>query len=203
MAVGQEQEGRFGIMNSWVIETLVKDDAIVIDLYGKIYQGTYSGANLSTAIAARTGTGQVIYGGIRDAEQILKIDGFATFCKGLDPTGIRNVTLTGMNVPCRIGEATCMPGDVVLGTYTGVLFIPPHLAEEVVEHSERTRLRELFSHLRLRQGIYNSTQMDTQWTDEIVADFDEWRKANPLEEFDHVDWDDTAKDQGDEETLLG
>ena len=78
-----------------------------------------------------------------------------------------------------------------------------HLAEEVVEHSERTRLRELFSHLRMRQGIYNSTQMDTQWTDEIVADFDEWRKANPLEEFDHVDWDDTAKDQGDEETLLG
>jgi hypothetical protein len=96
-----------------------------------------------------------------------------------------------------------MPGDVVLGTYTGVLFIPPHLAEEVVEHSERTRLRELFSHLRLHQGIYNSTQMDTQWTDEIVADFDEWRKENPLEEFDHVDWDDTAKDQGDEETLLG
>ena len=55
MQYGHEQEGRIGAMNSWVIETLVKDDVIVIDLFGKIYKGTYSGANLSTAIATRTG----------------------------------------------------------------------------------------------------------------------------------------------------
>ena len=30
------------------------DDVIVIDLFGKVYEGTYSGANLSTAIATRT-----------------------------------------------------------------------------------------------------------------------------------------------------
>ncbi|MBN1250043.1 MAG: RraA family protein, partial [Anaerolineae bacterium] len=53
MDYGHEQEGRIGAMNSWVIETLRKDDVIVIDLFGKVYEGTYSGANLSTAIATR------------------------------------------------------------------------------------------------------------------------------------------------------
>jgi len=188
MAYGQDREGRVGAMNSWVIETLVKDDCIVVDLFGKVYEGTFSGANLSTAIATRTGTGQIIDGGIRDAEQVLRIPGFNTFCRGIDPTPIRNVTLVGMNVPCRIGAATCMPGDVVLGTYTGVLFIPPHLAEEVVEHSERTRLREMFSHQRLREGIYTSSQMDTQWTEAIEGDFDAWRQTHGLEDTEGVDW---------------
>lgn len=206
MDYGHEQEGRIGAMNSWVIETLVKDDVIVIDLFGKVYKGTYSGANLSTAIATRTGRGQVIYGGIRDAQQILEIDGFATFCKGMDPTPIRDVTLVGLNVPCRVGEAICMPGDVVLGTLTGVLFVPPHLAEEVVEHAERTYMREIFSHQRLREGTYTSSQMDTQWTPEIVADFEAWVKTHTLEDYAHIDWDKKeAEDRegGDEETLLG
>ena len=100
---GIERESRIGAMNSWVIQTLVQDDAIVIDLFGKIYKGTYSGGNLSTAIATRTGRGQVIYGGIRDAQQVMEIPNLLTFCKGVDPTAIADVTLIGMNVPCRIG----------------------------------------------------------------------------------------------------
>ena len=207
MEYGHEEEGRIGAMNSWVIETLVEDDVIVIDLFGKVYKGTYSGANLSTAISTRTKRGQVIYGGIRDAQQIFEIDDFATFCKGMDPTPIRDVTLVGLNVPCRIGDAICMPGDVVLGTMTGVLFVPPHLAEEVVEHAERTYMRELFSHQRLREGIYNSSQMDTKWTDEIVADFEEWLKTHSIDDYVHVDWSKKEgperRSSGEEETLLG
>ena len=206
MEYGQNQEGRIGAMNSWVIEALGMDDVIVIDLFSKVYEGTFSGANLATAIATRTGRGQVIYGGIRDAQQILEIDGFCTLCKGIDPTPIRNVTLAGMNVPCRIGDALCLPGDVVLGTYTGVLFIPPHLAEEVIDHSERTRLREIFSHGRIRDGIYNSSQMDTKWTEVIETDFEEWRQTHTLDELEHVDWagPGASADQVEgEETLLG
>jgi regulator of RNase E activity RraA len=205
MDYGHNEEGRIGAMNSWVIETLVQDDVLVIDLFGKVYEGTYSGANLSTAIATRTQRGQVIYGGIRDAQQILEIDGLCTFCKGMDPTPIRNVTLVGMNVPCRVGEATCMPGDVVLGTYTGVLFIPPHLAQEVVEHAERTYMREIFSHQRLREGIYTSSQMDTQWTEAIEADFATWLERHSLDGYEHIDWSEAeeAPASPDEETTLG
>ncbi|NLX43226.1 MAG: RraA family protein [Chloroflexi bacterium] len=188
MSYGHEQEGRIGAMNSWVIETLQKDDVPVIDLFGKVYKGTFSGANLSTAIATRTGVGQVIYGGIRDAQQILEIPDFCTFCKGVDPTPIRDVTLVGLNTPCRIGDAICLPGDIVIGTYSGVLFVPPHLAEEVLEHAERTHLREVFSHMRLREGIYTSSQMDTQWTDAITADFDAWRATQQPAGAEGIDW---------------
>lgn len=188
MQYGHEKEGRVGEMNSWVIQTLVKDDVIVIDLFGKIRKGTYSGGNLSTAIAARTGRGQVIYGGVRDVQQILHIENLSTFCKGNDPTGIGDVTLVGMNVPCRIGEAVCLPGDVVLGTPSGILFIPPHLAQEVVEHSENMRLRETFGFTRLREGVYTSSQMDTKWTEEIEADFANWLEQRTQEEKDRILW---------------
>lgn len=205
MDYGHNQEGRIGMMNSWVIETLVKDDVIVVDLFSKIYEGTYSGGNLSTAIATRTSRGQIIWGGIRDLQQIMEIENLQTFYRGYDPTGIRDVTLTGMNVPCRIGNAICMPGDVVLGTVAGTLFIPPHLAEECVENSERTRLRELFGLQRLREKIYTSAQMDTKWTDEIEADFANWRETNTPDEFKHLDWEtetETEKGQEEQETLL-
>ena len=55
----------------------------------------------------------------------------------------------GMNCPVRIGQATVMPGDVVLGRDDGVIFIPPHLAEQVVKTSELIRLRDLFGKQRL------------------------------------------------------
>ena len=202
---GRQNERRVGEMNSWVIETLVDNDVVVVDLFGKIFQGTFSGGNLSTAIATRTKRGQVIYGGIRDAQQILGIENLVTFCKGMDPTGIRDVTLTGLNMPCRIGNAVCMPGDVVLGTYTGILFIPAHLAEEVVENSERSRLRDIFGLQRLREGRYTSHQMDTAWSDEIQADFDEWRNTHTLEELEGIDWEkktDTERMNEGEETRL-
>ncbi len=204
MDLGNNKEGRIGEMNSWVIETLIEDDVIVIDLFDKVWMGTYSGANLSTAIASRTKRGQVIWGGIRDAEQIVDIPNLDTFCRGIDPTAIRDVTLTGINIPCRIGTATVMPGDIVLGTMTGILFIPPHLAEAAVDHSERTNMRELFSHQRLREGIYNSSEMDTKWTDAIEADFASWRKEKGLDDG-TIDWSkpELGAASDDEETLLG
>ncbi len=192
MELGQTHEGRIGMMNSWVIETLVKDDVIVVDLFEKIFQGTFSGGNLSTAIATRTERGQVIYGGIRDVQQIKGIENLQTFYKGNDPTGIRDVTLTGMNVPCRIGGAVCMPGDVVLGTVSGILFIPPHLAEQCTVHSEKTRLREIFGLQRLRERVYTSAQMDTKWTHDIEDDFAEWRETNTPEELQHLSWEEEA-----------
>jgi regulator of RNase E activity RraA len=70
-----------------------------------------------------------------------------------------------------------MPGDIVLGTPSGVLFIPPHLVQEVVEQSEDIRVRDEFGKLRLEQGVYTSGEIDSKWRDEIEADFQEWRKA--------------------------
>ena len=180
-----EVEGRIGGQNSWVIDTLVKDDVIVIELFGKIAEGTFAGDNLATAIAANTeGTGMVVDGGLRDYQRVVELPGLNGFVKGLHPTGIRSVTLTEINGPVRIGCVTALPGDVVLGTPTGVIFIPPHLAEAVVERSESVRLRDYFGQLRIREGVYTPGEVDRKWSDEMEADFSKWSETHGLEEVD-------------------
>lgn len=170
-------EGRIGGQNSWVIDTLLPNDVMIIDLFGKIEDGTFVGDNLSTSVMKRTHAGAVIDGGIRDFQGIQKLPDVAFFCRGLHPTAIANVTLAGINIPIRIGGATVLPGDVVLGTPTGVLFIPPHLAQEVVERSEAIRVRDRFGKQRLSEGRYTPGEIDRVWSDEIEADFSDWLEA--------------------------
>ena len=191
---GHKEEGRVGFFNSWVIECLVEDDVIVIDMFDKVFEGTYSGGNLTNTIAARGANGQVLWCGVRDLEQIMDMEELVTYYRGNDPTGIGGVTLTGINVPCRIGNAICMPGDVVLGTRAGILFVPPHLAEECCEQAERVQLREIFQFQRIHEGVYNSFQMDSKWSEEIEADFEEWRRTSTPPELQHLDWEERNDD---------
>ena len=186
---GQKEEGRKGFFNSWVIESLQEGDVLVVDMFDKVYEGTFVGGNLSTAVSRRTKYGgQVIWGGIRDVQQVMEITNIQTFYRGNDPTPIRDVTLVGMNVPCRIGNAICMPGDVVLGTPAGIIFVPPHLAEECCIKAEKTAMRDRFGLQRLREGKYTTAQIDSLWTDEIWQDFHNWRKENTPPEYAHLDW---------------
>jgi 4-hydroxy-4-methyl-2-oxoglutarate aldolase len=168
------ERGSVGLHNSFVIDTLVENDVIVVDLYGKIKEGTFAGDNLGTAIANRSKTGMVIHGGIRDLAGLQKIPDIGIFVRGVDASGIADVTLNSMNAPIRIGEATVLPGDVVLGTCSGVVFIPPHLAQEVVERSERIRREDEWGQMRIREGKYTSGEVDGNWTDEMRADFATW-----------------------------
>ncbi|REF34845.1 RraA family protein [Thermasporomyces composti] len=166
--------------NSWIIQTLQPGDVMVTDIFGKVKEGTVVGDNLSTAVAARTGVGAVIDGGIRDYQGIVELGGGVNFFfRDVDPTPIRNVTLAGINIPIRIGEATVLPGDVVLGTPSGVIFIPAHLAAKVAEVSEEIRIRDVFGKLRLAHGVYTSAEIDVPtWAPHIEADFQQWRKES-------------------------
>lgn len=175
-------EGRIGGQNSWVIDMLQPNDVMVVDMFGKVKEGTFVGDNLSTALQRRTKTGAVIDGGIRDLQGIMKLKDIVIFCRGVHPTGIADTTLVGINIPIRIGEATVLPGDVVLGTPTGIIFIPPHLVKEVVERSEDIRLRDRFGKQRLREGRYTPGQIDTKWTEEIEEDFKNWLREIKIED---------------------
>ena len=125
----------------------------------------------------------VVDGGMRDYQRVRNVPHFNGFIKGLDPSAIRDVTLVEINVPVRIGKATVIPGDVVLGTPTGVLFIPPHLAEPVVVRSETVRLRDYFGQLRIREGMYTPGEVDRKWSEEMEADFAEWGKTHGLDDM--------------------
>jgi len=188
---GYTQENRHGSMNQWVIDGLGEDDVIVIDLFDKLFQGTFVGGNLSTAIKTRTKRGgSVIWGGVRDLEQIVKIPDIQTFFRGNDPTGIGDCTLVGLNSPCRIGKAICLPGDIVFGTLSGVLFIPPHLAEICVIGAEKSHVRDIFGFLRIAQGIYSTAQIDTAWTGAMMEDFIDWcAKDEEAADYRHLNFD--------------
>lgn len=168
-------EGRSGGQNTWVIDQLQEGDVLVVDLFGKIEDGTFIGDNLGTAIHARAKTGLVVDGGIRDLERVLGLPDFNVFCRGAHPSAIYDVTLAEVNGPIRIGNATVLPGDIVLGTREGVTFIPPQFAEEVVTTSEDVRQRDVFGKLRIAQGTYTSGQIDVStWAAEIEADYQTW-----------------------------
>lgn len=162
--------------NWLVVESLVDGDVMVVDMFGKIHQGTMIGDQLGTAIDSRTGAGAVIHGGIRDLEGISALSNITVFFRGTDPTAIRDVTLAGLNIPVRIGAATAMPGDVVLGTPSGVMFIPPQLAAKAAEQSAEIRRRDKFAKLRLAEGRYSTSQMDVDvWDESIQQDYEAWR----------------------------
>ncbi len=162
-----------------MIDSLGPHDVLVVDIFGKIRDGTVIGDNLSTAIASKTKAGIVINGAVRDYVRIRELENFNVFHKGMDPTPIREVTLAAVNVPIRIDDVTVMPGDVVLGTPEGISFVPPHLAQQVVEESENTRQRDVFGKLRLHQGTYTTGEIDRpEWADHIEADYLAWVKTS-------------------------
>lgn len=171
----REGRGHIGGQNSWIIETLQANDVMVVDIFGKVKDGTVVGDNLGTAVRSRTRAGAVIDGGIRDYQGLMTLRDVNFFVRGVDPTAIADVTLAGINIPIRIGGITVLPGDIVLGTPTGVIVIPPHLVQEVVERSEAIRVRDEFGKVRLSEGTYTSGEIDVPvWRDDIEADFQAW-----------------------------
>jgi regulator of RNase E activity RraA len=182
IAAEGKKDKRIGGQNSWVIDTVVKGDVIVVDLFGKIIDGTFMGDNLANSIYAKSGgTGVVIDGGSRDIQGCLEVPNFPIFCRGWDPSALASTMLMGINTPIRIGRAAVMPGDVVLAKREGIIFIPAHLAQEVVERSEVIQIQDEFGHLRLREGKYTPGQIDRRWTDDIQKDFDQWLKTRGKE----------------------
>lgn len=172
-----ETDGRIGGQNSWVIDTLIEGDVLVVDMFGKVKNGTFIGDNLGTSIQTKTKRGAIFDGGIRDYQGISELDEFAIFCRGYDPTAIADVTLAGVNMPIRIGEVTVLPGDIVLGTPTGVIFIPPHLIQEVVERAEDIQSRDEWGKSMLNIGKYTPGEIDVStWESRIEADYQQWLK---------------------------
>lgn len=165
-------------------------------MFDKIFQGTYVGGNLSTAIKTRTKRGgAVIWGGIRDLEQIVKIEGINVYYRGIDPTGIGDVTMTGFNVPCRIGKATCLPA-----TWSG-----HHLRRHLhpLSPGGRSRRRRGEEPRPATSSVSSACtrrstpprRSTTKWTYAMWQDFVNWAKEDPrAEEYRHLTWDEELEE---------
>ena len=187
-------QGWTGTPNQWVIESLTDGDVIVIDMYDKIYKGTFLGGNLTTAVKNKTKTGgAVIWGGIRDIEQMQKV-GVQVYYRGVDPTPIREFVMTGFNTPARLGDgreaAICLPGDIVYGCSGGVLFIPPHLVAEVVDGAAKTQVKDIFGFEMITENKFTPAQIDKNtWSVEMLDLLMEFIKTDPrAEKYRNLDW---------------
>ena len=169
-----KKEGRIGDENSWIIDILQPGDVLVVDLFGKIQDGTIVGDNLSTAIYAKSRNGLIVDGAVRDVTGIRQIPGFQVYARGFDPSALENVMLMGINIPIRIGHTTVMPGDVALGDPEGVTFIPAQLAAKLADDAEMDHLIDEWGHRMLREGKYTPGQIDSKWTPEMVQAFNQW-----------------------------
>ena len=179
-----------GMCNQWVVDGLTEGDVLVADMYDKIFNGTFIGGNLTTAIASQTKSGgAVIWGGIRDIEQMKKI-GTQVFYRGVDPTPIRECVMTGYNSVSRIGQAVCLPGDIVMGTLSGVLFIPSHLVAEVINDAEKTHAKDIFGFEMIRKGTYTTAQIDSSvWNQDMMDNLLKFLDTDErCEKYRELDW---------------
>jgi regulator of RNase E activity RraA len=173
------KEGRKGNTNSWPIDVLVPGDLYVADAYGKIEGGPIMGSTLANSIFSKSGNGVVFDGASRDLQEIRNIPGFNAFVRDFHPSFTEEMVLMGLNTPIRIGNAIVLPGDLVIATIEGVLFVPAHMAEEVVSVAEFVVRKDQFGFEMVRNNIYSTGEIDSQWSDEIKTAFLKWLEKHP------------------------
>jgi len=172
-------QGRKGNTNAWPIDILSEGDLYVADAYGKIGGGPIMGATLANSIFSKSGNGVVFNGAARDLQEIQNIEGFNAFVRDFHPSFTEEMVLMGLNTPIRIGDAIVLPGDLVIATREGILFVPAHMAEQVVSTAEFVTRKDQFGFEMVKAGKYSTGEIDSQWTNEIKTAFLEWLEKHP------------------------
>ncbi len=176
---GTTKQGRKGNTNAWPIEMLTKGDVYVADGFGKIGGGTLMGSTLGNSIYSKSGNGVVFNGAARDLQELQNIKGFNAYVRDFHPSFLEEMVLMGLNTPIRIGNVMVLPGDLVIAQGEGVLFVPAHLAEQVVSTAEFVTRKDQFGFEMVKSGRYTTGQIDSQWTDEIKSAFLKWLEQHP------------------------
>lgn len=173
-----KKEGRTGGNNMWPINELQNGDVYVADGFGKIVEGTLIGSNLGSGIAAHSHTGFVFDAGIRDVEENKKIADLNGFYRASDPSAWKDMTLTSINTPIRIGRATVLPGDLVIAKQDGILFVPAVLASAAVASAEFTNLEDAFN-FELNAAGKNGAEFEGGWNRAKYQAFAKWIDQHP------------------------
>ncbi len=163
--------------NQRVINRLQPGDVLVVDLFGKIANGTFVGDNLAAAVFAASGNGFVIDGAARDLDGIIP-QGMPGYVRGFHVSALADVMLTGVNVPVQIGHTTVMPGDVALGDREGLTFIPASVVADVARSSKLTELHDVWTKAKFATGKYKASDLYPSPKDPALKkEYEEWRDA--------------------------
>jgi len=173
------KDGRGRGQYTWGIDQLQNGDVYVANVCEAELDASHVGDNLGTTIWTKTGNGAVIKGTLRDLYGNLEVDpNWNVMVRDFRPQSNSSNLVIGVNCPIQVGYVTVMPGDIVLGTREGVVFIPPQFAQRVVESSERTRMQDVFAHNGVKEGRFTAQQADGSFTPEMNAEFNKWLLDN-------------------------
>jgi len=171
------------VTNQTALDMLQPGDVLVVDLYGKVNDGTIVGDNLFYYMAkSAKAAGLIVDGAIRDLEGLSEIDMPAYFRRA-HPSFLTNATITGINIPVRVGNVTVMPGDLVLGDAEGVYFIPPQLVQQTVDNADTVHIHDEWTRKKFDEGKYKSSEIYSSPRDPALKkEYDEYLKKR-LEEI--------------------
>ena len=173
------KDGRGRGQYTWGIDQLQTGDCYVANVCEGELDASHVGDNLGTTIWTKTGNGAVIKGTLRDLYGNLAVNPkWNVMVRDFRPQANSSNLVIGVNCPIQVGYVTVMPGDIVLGTREGVVFIPPQLAQKVVETSEKTRMQDNWAHRGVKEGRFTAQQADGSYTPEMNKEFTQWLLDN-------------------------
>src|SRR5205085_5587851 len=114
------------------VDSLLPGEVAVVGTQKSLRNAPW-GELLSTAAKARGARGAVVDGLVRDIRKIEEL-GFPVFASGIKPVDSNGRGIvTAYNVPVECGEVLVNPGDFVFADFDGVVIVPKHSVEEVLQ----------------------------------------------------------------------
>ena len=117
-----------------LFDSLQPDDVVVMEARGETGSGTL-GDILALRARSLGAAGIVTDGGVRDLAVVTEI-GVPTYHSGGHPAVLgRKHVPWDIDITVACGGAAVQPGDIIIGDTDGVLVIPPHMIEDLVEEA--------------------------------------------------------------------
>jgi 4-hydroxy-4-methyl-2-oxoglutarate aldolase len=154
-------------------------DVLVVELAGAVDRATFMGDVTGLAIKTAGAAGVVIDGGLRDLSEFLPMKDFPVYYRGAHASAMADQIGVEWNVPVRIGGVTVLPGDVVIGDQSGLLFFPPQLADDAIKGAQDAVYTETFKREMIATGKYRTSDIYPRLSPAMEKLFEEWKKTHP------------------------
>lgn len=154
-------------------------DVLVVELGGMVDHATFMGDVTGLGIKSRGAAGVVIDGGLRDLNEFLPWKDFPVYYTGAHASYMADQVGVEWNTAVRIKTVTVLPGDVVIGDESGVLFFPPQLADDVIKSAEDTVYLEDFKREMISGTKYRARDVYPKLSPEVEKVFEEWKQTHP------------------------
>ena len=158
------------------VETCPEGSVLVIDSRNDA-RAASAGSLLITRLKKRNVSGIVSDGGFRDTAEIRSLDFPVFYQKPSAPTNLTLHQALDINIPIGCGGVAVFPNDIIVGDDDGVIVIPLHLKDDIINESLEMTLFEQFVTERINFGdsiigLYPPTNKNT------LKAYEQWKIHN-------------------------